>query len=177
MRLAALILSTMGGLLMMLVGLLKRKDHMLIGQCAQFSLQGISHFLVGSVSGGISTTVGIVRILVFSWVKVTALLKLGFILLQLVLTWWSGADTLLEWLPMLAMVAYTWYLDTENVVLFKLVNLLGSSLWLAHDVAYGLYTLVVFDILTICSLIIGIIRVMKDNARKKTAAEGETSHE
>ena len=176
MQLAANIISFIGGLLMLLVGILKRKDHMLYAQSVQFTLQSIAQFLVGSITAGISNLIGIIRIFVFTHTRVTAWLKLGFILLQALLSWLAGADTLLEWLPVLAMVAYTWYLDTEDAILFKAVNLLGSSLWLVHDISYGLYSLVIFDVLTIISLILGMLMLVYDRykkAGKKGVAEIE----
>lgn len=167
MTLIGNIVSFFGCLLMVAVGFIKRKDHMLAAQCGQFGLQSVANLILGSASGCVSGVVGIVRIVVFTRVKkVTVWLKLGFIALQGVLTFWAGADTLIAWLPMLAMVAYTWYLDTEDAVLFKAVNLLGVCMWLVHDIHYLNYSGVVFDVLSIISTAVGIFVLMRDRRKR-----------
>ena len=171
MTLVGNIISFFGCLLMVANGLIKRKDHMLAAQCGQFSLQAVANLVLGSVSGCVAGLVGIVRILVFTKVKkVTVWLKLGFILLHAGLTFAFGAVTLVQWLPVLAMVAYTWYLDTEDAVLFKVVNLLGVGMWTIHDIHYINYSAVAFDVLTIISTTVGIVMLLRD--RKK----GEKTH-
>ena len=165
------IISFFGCLLMVAFGFIKRKDHMLITQCCQFSLQSVANLMLGSVSGCVAGLVGIVRILAFTKVKkVTVWLKLGFIALQAALTFAFGAQMLVQWLPVLAMVAYTWYLDTEDAVLFKAVNLLGVCMWLIHDIHYINYSAIVFDALTIISTAAGIVILVRE--RKK----GEKTH-
>lgn len=169
------ILSLVGCLFMVGIGLLKSKKHMLVGQCAQFALQAGGNVLLGSVSGCVAGVVSIVRILVFTGVKkVSVWLKVGFIALQAVLTWYFGAQTLVQWLPVLAMIPYTWFLDTEDAVLFKVVNLLGVGMWLIHDVWYGIYFSVVFDVLTIVSTVVGIVTLMRDRRTGKgSSGNGE----
>lgn len=169
MLIAANILLFMGGLMMVAVGLLKSKEHMLMAQCGQFGLQAVGHFLAGAVSGGISTAISIIRIFVFKYVKVTVWLKLGFIALQAVLTWAFGADSLVDWIPLFAMIPYTWFLDTKNAVLFKVVNLIGTSMWLIHDISFKEYGVVVFDVLAVVSMSCGIVMLLRDKKKKADA--------
>jgi len=165
------VISFFGCLMMVAIGFIKRKEQVLAAQCGQFGLQAVANLLLGSVSGCVSGLVGIVRIVVFTRVrKVTGWLKLGFIVLHAALTFVFGAHTLVQWLPMLAMVAYTWYLDTEDALLFKVVNLLGVCMWLVHDVHYINYSAMVFDVLTIISTTTGAVLLLRD--RKK----GEKTH-
>jgi hypothetical protein len=63
------IISFFGCLLMVAIGFVKRKEHMLTMQCAQFSVQAVANLVLGSVSGCISGAIGVVRILVFTRVK------------------------------------------------------------------------------------------------------------
>lgn len=174
MTLIGNIISFFGCILMVACGFIKRKDHMLAAQCGQFGLQSVANLMLGSVSGCVSGAVGIVRIVVFTRVKrVTVWLKVGFIALQGVLTWLSGAQTLVQWLPMLAMVAYTWYLDTENAVLFKFVNLLGVCMWLVHDIHYINYSAMFFDTLTILTTIVGMLLLLRDERKKREGEKNE----
>ena len=153
---------------MIAVGLIKKKKHMLLAQAVQFTFQSLGNIVLGSINGFICSVLAVVRIFVFSKVKVTVWLKLAFIVLQLVLTLWMGADTIYEWIPFLSMLAYTWYLDTKNPVTFKIVNLIGSSLWVFHDFHYSNYTAFAFDILTIISTVIGITSILRENKKDLT---------
>ena len=161
-------LSFIGCALMIAVGLIKKKKHMLLTQAVQFSFQSLGNLVLGSINGFFSCILSVVRIFVFSKVKVTVWLKLAFLAFQLLFTLWMGADTIYEWIPFFSVLAYTWYLDTKNPVTFKIVNLIGSTLWIFHDFHYRNYTAVTFDILTVISMLIGIAMLQNDK-RKSNA--------
>lgn len=163
------LISFVGCLMMTAIGFIKKKKHILIAQCAQFSIQSLGNLALGSVTGFLSCIIGVVRILVFTRFKVTVWLKLGFLALQAALTIWAGADTIIEWIPFLSMVAYTWYLDTDNAVTFKLVNVAGVIMWAVHDFYYRNYVAFSFDVFTIISTAVGILLILRD--RKKLGGE------
>ena len=160
MLIAGNLISFLGCTLMILIGFIKNKERILTAQCGQFTLQAVSNLLLGSAAGTISCVLGVVRILVFRYVRVTPLLKIGFLAVQAALTIAFGATTFVQWIPFLAMVLYTWYLDTENAVLFKLVNLLGVTLFAFHDLHYLNYVAFGFDVFTIISTIIGTVMLL-----------------
>lgn len=153
---------------MISIGFIKQKKRILTAQCAQFGIQALGHAVLGSVPGAISGVVGIIRILAFTRMKVTPWLKFGFIGLQALLTYLFGADTLVEWIPLLSILAYTWFLDTEDVVLFKIVNIIGMALWVVHDLHYWNIVSVVFDVGAIVTTTIGMMAVLKE---RRTASE------
>lgn len=161
-------LSLIGCALMIVVGLVKKKKHMLVTQTVQFSFQSLGNLVLGSINGFFSCVLSVVRIFVFSKFKVTVWLKLAFIAIQLSFTLYTGADTIFEWLPFMSTLAYTWYLDTENPVTFKIVNLIGTSMWVFHDFHYRIYTAFTFDILTVISMLIGIAMLQKDKRKSRT---------
>ena len=169
MLIAGNIVSFLGCLLMVCIGLIKKKRTMLAVQCGQFALMGTGNFLLGSASGGISNIVAIVRIWAFGKFKVTVWLKLGFLALQAGLTALFGADTWIEWIPFFSMILYTWYLDTDNPILFKLVNIAGVAMWVVHDLHYHNYVTVVFNIATVISTTIGIALLLRDKKKEKQA--------
>lgn len=159
-------ISFFGCILMILIGFIKKKEHILTAQCVQFGLQGLGNLVLGAVSGVVSCVVGVVRILVFTRVKVTAWLKLGFLGLQAVLTLWSGPEGFIDWLPMLSMVAYTWFLDTDNAVTFKIVNMIGNFMWVIYDLHYLNYVGCIFDSLTIITTTVGIFLILRGQRKK-----------
>lgn len=156
---------------MIAVGLIKEKKHMLLTQCAQFGFQSLGNLVLGSINGFFSCILSVIRIFVFTKVKVTVWLKLGFLAIQLCLTLWMGACTIYEWIPFMSVLAYTWYLDTENPVTFKFVNLIGVTLWAFHDIHYLNYAAFTFDILTVISTVAGMAILMRG---RKKAPDGKT---
>ena len=158
------LISFVGCLLMVSVGFIKKKERILT---AQFGIQAAGHVVLGSMPGAISGVVGIGRILAFTHMKVTPWLKLAFIALQALLTYWFGASTLIEWIPLISILAYTWFLDTENVIVFKLVNIIGAAMWAVHDLHYLNYVSVAFDIGAIITTGIGMVMVLKDGSAAK----------
>lgn len=158
-------LSFVGCFLMIAIGFIKNKDRILTAQCIQFGFQGAGHLALGAVTGFVSCIFCIVRILVFQRVRATAWLKIGFIAAQAVMTGLTGAQTLIDWLPVLSVVAYTWFLDTDDAVVFKLANMTGTCMWVAYDLHYRNYAAFGFDILTLVSTAIGIVLVLRE--RKK----------
>ena len=63
------IISLAGCIIMILIGFIKSKQKIMFAQCVQFTLQGISHMVLGGVSGAIGCAVSILRNIVFSKVK------------------------------------------------------------------------------------------------------------
>ena len=79
-------ISLLGCFLMVVIGFLRKKSHILTAQCFQFGLLGLANLILGAASGFISGVVGITRNLVFSKVKSTLWLKIFFIALQVLLS-------------------------------------------------------------------------------------------
>lgn len=163
-------ISFLGCFLMIAIGFIKKKEHILTAQCGQFVIQGTAHLILGAVSGFLSCMISLVRILVFTRVKkVTVWHKIGFLALQALLTVALGADSFVDWLPMLSVVLYTWYLDTDNAVLFKIVNMIGVAMWVIYDLIFLNYVAFTFDILTVVSTTIGIFMILWGSKKEKNA--------
>lgn len=160
------VISFLGCLLMVSIGFLRTKKQILGVQCLQFSLMGVSNFLLGGISGTISNVVSVLRNLVFFKAKVTVPLKLGFIALQVLLSIGALRNSPLEWLPVLAAGAFTWFLDVKNEVVLKVVIIATFFLWVVYDLCHLNYVAMTFDILSIFSNAAGIymIRIAGRNA-------------
>ena len=159
------LISLVGCSLMIIIGFIKKKDHILLAQCGQFSIQAAGNLVLGSVSGGISCVIAVIRIVVFKYVRVTVWLKLAFIGLQAVLTAMTGAHTIIQWIPCLSMVAYTWYLDSDSAVTFKIANMAGVVMWAVHDFHYSNFVAFAFDIMTIVSTLMGIWLILREQKK------------
>ncbi len=155
-------ISLAGCVLMVAIGLLKKKEQILGAQCVQFALMGAGNLALGAVAGVVSNAVSIVRNLVFARTENTTWLKLGFIAVQAALTYAFGGGVLIEWLPVITVVVYTWFLDLKNPVTFKLMIIGCQGMWVVYDWYYRNYVAFSFDLLTIVSTIMGIAMLKKE---------------
>ena len=156
--------SMIGCLIMVLIGLLKQKSHILIAQSLQCLFMGAGNLILGGVSGFICNIVTIIRNLVFLKFRNTAALKIFFILLQLILSLGSLTDGFVSWLPLIAAALFTWCMDTKSPAKLKICILCTQVMWLTYDLYYRNFVASSFDVMTFISNVIGLYMV----CRKKT---------
>lgn len=154
-------ISLMGCLLMVVIGFLRKKSHILTAQCFQFGLLGLANLILGATSGFISGVVGITRNLVFSRVKSTLFLKILFIAIQVALSLPFVGNGLVDFLPIFAAVLFTWCIDTRSEVVLKVCIIAAQVFWMIFDLYYRNFTAMAFDIFTILSNLYGIFLVKK----------------
>jgi hypothetical protein len=160
------LISLVGCLVMVAGGFLKEKKRILLVQCFQFGLQGTANLILGAVTGAVAGLVGILRNVVFSKVRVTWGLKLLFVGIQLVLSWASLQTGWLKWLPFVAAVMLTCFLDVKSEVWLKVLFIVTLLLWMVYDVCYWNYAALTFGVLTIVSNAIGIVMVLRDGKKE-----------
>ena len=153
------LISGIGCLIMVAIGLLKKKSHILIAQSFQCAFMGFGNLILGGVNGFIANVVSIVRNLVFVKCKSTVTLKLIFIAVQLLLSLGSMGDGWVAWLPILATALFTWFLDTRHTSTLKIVIITTQIMWLIYDIYYRNFVAVTFDVMTMISNLIGFFMV------------------
>ena len=151
--------SLVGCVIMVAIGFLKKKEHILAAQCVQFGFLGMGNLALGAISGFISGVVSIIRNLVFFRAKSTVWLKLLFIAIQVALTLAFGMGSWMDWLPVLAGVLFTWFVDAKRAATFKLAIIAAQSMWLVYDLYYRNYVASAFDVMTMISNLIGFFMV------------------
>ena len=77
----------------------------------------------------------------------------------MVLSLGSLGDGLICWLPILAAAVFTWFLDTKSEAKLKVVILFTQVMWLIYDIHYRNYVATTFDVMTMCSNLIGFFMV------------------
>ena len=157
-------ISMIGCLIMVLIGFLKKKNHILIAQCVQCLFMGVGNLTLGGVSGFICNVVTILRNLVFVKFKNTTFLKVFFILLQLVLSISTLSAGFISWLPLIAAALFTWCMDTKSAAKLKICILCTQVMWLTYDLSYLNYVASAFDVMTMISNIIGLYMVTRKKA-------------
>ena len=155
------VISMIGCLIMVGIGFLKKKSHILIAQSVQCLFMGAGNLILGGVSGFICNVVTILRNLVFVKYNPTLALKIGFIVLQVILSIGSLSAGWISWLPIIAAAIFTWNLDTKDTSRLKIVILITQVLWLIYDTYFRNYVSTAFDIMTMISNIIGLYMLKK----------------
>ena len=150
-----------GCLIMVGIGLLKKKHQILIAQSVQCLFMGVGNLVPGGISGFICNIVTIIRNLVFVRFRNTTFLKIFFILLQLVLSLSSFSAGFISWLPLIAAALFTWCMDTKSAAKLKICILCTQVMWLTYDLYYRNYVASAFDVMTFISNCIGLYMVCK----------------
>ena len=145
------IISIISCTMMVLIGLIKNKNKILLSQCVQFTLMGVSHYLLGGMGGVVATVVSILRNLVFFKFKVSVPLKIFFVFLSVVLSLGTVSLNPVTWLPILATSLFTWVIDSEDIIKFKNVMILTVCMWFVYDAYHLNFVSAAFDAFTVVS--------------------------
>jgi len=154
-------ISMAGCLVMVFIGFLKKKNHILVAQCIQCLFMGVGNLVLGGISGFICNIVTILRNLVFLKYKNTLFLKIFFIVLQFVLSIGSFSAGFISWLPLLAAALFTWCMDLKSDARFKICILCTQIMWLTYDFHFRNYVASAFDVATMISNCIGLYMICK----------------
>ena len=156
------IISIISCTMMVLIGLIKNKNKILAAQCVQFTLMGVSHYLLGGMGGVIATVVSIIRNLVFFKCKPSVPLKLLFVVLSVVLSLGTVTFNPITWLPILATSLFTWVIDSEDIIKFKKVMIITVCMWFVYDAVHLNFISAAFDAFTVVSTGYSIWQIKKE---------------
>ena len=148
--------------MMVLIGLIKNKNKILLSQCVQFTLMGVSHYLLGGMGGVVATVVSILRNLVFFKFKVSVPLKIFFVFLSVVLSLGTVSLNPVTWLPILATSLFTWVIDSEDIIKFKNVMILTVCMWFVYDAYHLNFVSAAFDAFTVVSTAYSVWSIKKE---------------
>lgn len=170
------IICLVGSLIMVSTGLIKNNKNILRAQSVMHVFLGAGNLVLGGVSGFIANALSFVRNFFCITGNYNPLLKIIFIIAQIVFTLVTSIKGIgvnlgfATWLPVIAICIYTWGLDTENPYVLKGLLLFAQSSWLVYDVLIINYTSAVFDVATIITNIVGVVMIIKSrkNASSKT---------
>ena len=153
--------SMIGCLIMVAIGFLKKKNHILIAQSVQCLFMGAGNLILGGVSGFICNIVTIIRNIAFLRFPNTTVMKLFFMALQFVLSIGTLSAGWISWLPIIAAGLFTWCMDTRSEARLKIVILCTQVMWLTYDLYYLNYVASCFDVMTMVSNCIGLYMILK----------------
>ena len=151
----------LGAVILVLLGLIKTKRNILIAQILQEAFMGAGMLILGGIAGFIVDVVAIFRNLVCIKWNYTLGWKLIFIAAQAGLYAVFGTEGLYGWLPVVAMCLFTWFLDSENVILLKVLIAVMQLMWLVYDISIVNYVGMVVDVVSAVTNVVGIFLVRK----------------
>ena len=151
----------LGAVILVLLGLIKTKRNILIAQILQEAFMGAGMLILGGIAGFIVDVVAIFRNLVCIKWNYTLKWKLIFIAAQAGLYAVFGTEGLCGWLPVVAMCLFTWFLDSENVILLKVLIAVMQLMWLVYDISIVNYVGMVVDVVSAVTNVVGIFLVRK----------------
>lgn len=163
-------LSFAAAVIMTLMGFIKIKRRFLIAQCGMNALFIAGNLCLGGITGAIANAVTLIRNLFCLRKDLSKAAKAVFILLQIALAFIACSRSLIAWLPIIGNCVFTWYIDTKNMVLFKLIVIACQLMWAVYDFSIQNYATVPFDIATAITNTISIISIIRDSKNTGRAA-------
>lgn len=161
-----------GSILMIATGLIKRKKHILLAQCLQFTLMGVGNIVLGGYSGAVANGVSILRNVVCLFLPFTLPWQLGFIALQGVLSL-VFSEGIVGILPFFAACVFTLSLSSKDERMLKGAMMVGQMAWLVYDLTIHNYAGMVFDVLTVISNAVGIVMLVREKREAESADRAE----
>ena len=168
--LIANIISFIGCLLMVAIGLIKERRKILLTQCVMWTILTVSNLMLGGVTGAVSNIVSIVRNLYSLKRPLTLPVKIGFITVQAAITAFTNELGLIGWLPTLAAATFTVFMDVKDAVTLKCVIIFGQTLWAIFDFSIRNYTAGAFDVMTVISTCVGIAMLLRERRKADDVA-------
>lgn len=156
-----------GAVLMIIAGMLKKREKILILQCAQFGVMGIGNLVLGGISGALSNAFSIVRNLYSLKFKLHWWMGCIFVAAQAALTIFMDEHGWLGWLPVIATAIFTFVINAKNENVLKAAVIAGQVCWAVYDIFLQNYVTFAFDILTIVSNFAGILLSLRKKHNDK----------
>jgi hypothetical protein len=162
MVLIANIISILAATLMVISGYIKSKKTCLILQTTQICITIIVNLMLHAISAGIVNIISIFRNVLCYKNKLTLPYKLAICVVSTALVIIFDRDSAIWYLPIVATVAYTLFLDRVNDIQFKWLTIGTMILWNIYDVLTKAYVFAAFDFAFIITNFIGLYRLCKD---------------
>ena len=158
-KLIANIIGLIGSVLMVFMGLLKKKKDVIFTQNIQLLLLGFSNVLVGGYSGSIATAMGLFRNILYSKGK----LNMFWIIIIMIASITTGVifneEGPIGYLPIIATIIFLLFMNLKDMVKFKMMMAVVMFLWFIYDMELGLFTTSLFDLITVFSCLVSMYHI------------------
>lgn len=151
-------IAFIASLLMVYTGFIKNKKKILYIQTIEISLFVVSNVILGGITGAINNAITCIRNILCYKNKLGLKEKILIIILASILTIFFNNTGIVGLLPLIALILYT-SLNIQDIIKFKILLIINSTIWLIYDIYVNLYTSAIFDLATIIANIISIIQI------------------
>ena len=155
------VIALIASILMVLAGLQKVKKRILFIQIIQILLTIISNLVLGGYTGAVVNALCLVRDILLYKNKMGTKEKIIIIVLAIGLSLAFNNLGIIGLLPLVATIVYILFMNTKDVIKFKILIIFSMLMWLVYDLTIKSYTSSIFDILSIFANIFAIIQIHK----------------
>ncbi len=145
-------------ILMVYSGILKNKKKILYVQSIQIGLFTISNLVLNGIPGVIINAINFIRNILCYKNKLGLIEKIVLTVLTIILVIYFNNLGVIGLLPLIGAIVYLWFMTVQDVKKFKLLIIITTVLWCVYDFTIQSYTSSVFDLLTILTNVISIIK-------------------
>lgn len=156
------IVTFVGALLTIAMGLIKTKKGILSIQCFQCGVYAIANTMLGGYSGAVQNAITILRNIYTFKKPFTFIVKLVFIFLQITIGLYFNQLGWIGLLPIIAGVSFTWFVDSKSEIVLKTVLIMDNLLWVYYNIVINSYVSLAVNAFAIIANLIGIYRITRD---------------
>ena len=153
------IIALIASILMVYSGMIKKKQKVLYIQSIQIGLLVISNLVLNGLSGAIINAISFVRNILCYKDKLGLKEKIVITISSILLIIYFNNLGLIGLLPLISSIVYLWLMTIKEIKKFKMLIIFTMILWGVYDFTIQSYTSFIFDILTILTNTISIIRI------------------
>lgn len=161
------IIALIASLLMVYSGILKQKKKILYIQTVQIGLSVVSNIILGGITGAIINALSVIRNILCYKDRLKLKEKTILIIMASILSIKFNNLGFLGMLPLISTVSYIIFMNTKNVIKFKILIIFTMTMWLIYDLNIKSYTSAAFDFMNIIANIISITQIAIKNNDKQ----------
>jgi len=157
------ILALLASIFMVITGLIKNKKKIIYIQSIQIFLFILSNAVLGGITGVIINLVSFIRNILCYKDVFNLKVKIFLISVSIILSLLFNNLGIIGFLPLISTVLYTFLMDIKDVIRFKYINIIVTTLWFIYDIFILSFTSAAFDFMCIIANIITIYKMKKSN--------------
>lgn len=153
------IIALIASVIMILVSYVKSKKNIIKLQTIQMSLFVISNLVLGGITGGIINIANVVRNILCYKEKLTTPIIIIINIIIFILSIMFNNLGIIGWLPVIAAIIYTCFINTKSVINLKLLIIMTTIAWAIYDITIKSYTSLIFDVFSLITCIFSIAQI------------------
>ena len=156
------IIALIASLIMVYIGILKKKENIILLQTWQIILLILSHIVLGGITGAITNMFSCVRNILCYKNMLKVKEKIIIILLVSILSVYFNNVGFIGLLPLLSTIPYTIFIDMNGVIKFKILHIYTMIIWIIYHLYIKSYTAAIFEMWTIITSVIAIYQLYNE---------------